>query len=305
MKPQPQRLLAAAALLAACSALQAAELGDAAPALKISEWVKGKEQKLADGKGRQYFVVEFWATWCPPCRVSIPHLTDMQKKFKENVTFIGVSGEEPATVKPFVTKMGAQMDYVVALDKDNGTSKGYMEAFGVEGIPHAFIVDKAGIIAWHGHPMAGLDKALEQMLAGKYDIAAARRAQLAAKLINQYAQFVVTGREADRAAKLGEQIVRDAGNDAQLMNEFAWFILTEEGVKNRNLALAMRAAKAAFDACDGKDPAIVDTYARALFDTGKKADAIKFQKQAIAMCKDATLKPELEKTLREYEEKSK
>jgi len=298
-------LVSAIALLAPHATATAADLGDAAPALKISEWIKGKEQKLADGKGKQYFVVEFWATWCPPCRVSIPHLTDMQKKFKDNVTFIGVSNEESATVKPFVTKMAAQMDYVVALDKDGGTSKGFMEAFGIEGIPHAFIVDKAGVIAWHGHPMAGLDKALDRMLAGKYDIATEKKSQQAGKLLSQYAQLVVAGRDAEKAAKLGEQIVKDAGSNPQLMNEFAWFILTEEKVKNRDLALAMRAAKAAFDACEGKDAAIVDTYARALFDTGKKADAIKFQKQAIELCKDAKMKAELVETLKGYEEKAK
>jgi tetratricopeptide (TPR) repeat protein len=180
-----------------------------------------------------------------------------------------------------------------------------MEAFRVEGIPHAFVVDKAGDIAWHGHPMAGLDKVLDAMIAGTYDIAAEKKAQQAGKLLGQYAQLVVAGEDPERAAKLGDAILKDAGSNAQLMNEFAWFILTEERVKNRDLALAMRVAKAALDACNGKDAAIVDTYARALFDTGKKADAIKFQRQAIELCKDPRMKAELEKTLKEYLEKAK
>jgi len=63
-----------------------------AAALKISDWVKGKPVDLAAGKGKQVYVIEFWATWCGPCRTSIPHLTELQKKFKDKgVTFVGVS----------------------------------------------------------------------------------------------------------------------------------------------------------------------------------------------------------------------
>lgn len=157
-------------LLAVWAALQAdaAELGVSAPALSVAEWVKGKAVNLNEGKGKNIYVVEFWATWCPPCRASIPHLTELQKKFKDqSVTFIGISDETVSVVKPFVTKMGAKMEYTVALDKDRKTSAAYMGAFGVGGIPHAFVVDKTGAIVWHGHPMGGLDKAIEAVLAGK------------------------------------------------------------------------------------------------------------------------------------------
>ena len=122
-------------------ALGAAELGQPAAPLKIKEWIKGKPVDLASAKGNQVLVVEFWATWCGPCRTSIPHLTELQKKFKD-VGFIGVSDEDAPTVKKFVNKMGDQMDYTVAIDDDRQTSKGYMEAFDQNGIPHAFIVDR-------------------------------------------------------------------------------------------------------------------------------------------------------------------
>jgi thiol-disulfide isomerase/thioredoxin len=146
----------------------AAELGMPAPALSVAEWVKGKAVNLNEGKGKTIYVVEFWATWCPPCRASIPHLTELQKKFKDKgVTVIGVSDETVSTVKPFVNKMGNKMEYTVAVDKGQKTSAAYMGAFGVDGIPHAFVVDKTGAIAWHGHPMGGLDKAIEDVLAGK------------------------------------------------------------------------------------------------------------------------------------------
>ena len=160
-------------IITLCAALalvqvKAAELGMPAPALNVAEWVKGKAVNFNEGKGKTIYVVEFWATWCPPCRASIPHLTELQKKFKDKgVTIIGVSDETVSTVKPFVIKMGAKMEYTVAVDKDQKTSAAYMGAFGVGGIPHAFVVDKTGAIVWHGHPMDGLDTAIEVVLEGK------------------------------------------------------------------------------------------------------------------------------------------
>src|SRR6187401_1988056 len=138
----------------------AGKLGQDAPPLKITSWIKGKPVDLAATKGKQVVVVEFWATWCGPCRTSIPHLTELQKKFKDQVVFIGLSDETEAKVKPFVEKMGNKMDYVVALDDQRKTSAGYMGAFGVNGIPHAFIVDKAGKLVWHGHPMDDMESVL-------------------------------------------------------------------------------------------------------------------------------------------------
>src|SRR2546425_1106795 len=63
-------------------------LGDPAPKLEVKSFVKGEPVKGFE-PGKNY-VVEFWATWCPPCRTSIPHLTELQKKHPD-VIFIGVS----------------------------------------------------------------------------------------------------------------------------------------------------------------------------------------------------------------------
>ena len=58
------------------------------------------------------------------------------------------------------------MDYMVAVDLEGAASEGYMEAYGVNTIPHAFIVDGKGQIVWHGHPMGGLDEALTEVIGG-------------------------------------------------------------------------------------------------------------------------------------------
>jgi hypothetical protein len=236
----------------------------------------------------------------------VPHLSELQKKFKDQgVVIIGISDEEAQKVKPFVEKMGDKMDYVVALDKDNGTFAAYMDAFGIDGIPHSFVVDTTGALVWHGHPMAGLDKTIEEVVTGKFDLEAAKKAAKAQAAVQEYFDLVVKGEKTARADELGSQIVSDAAKNAQLLNEFAWTILTEKRVKHRDLKLALRAAKLAYEGSEGKDASITDTYARALFDNGKVSEAIRYQKEAINGCQDERTKAELEKTLKAYQKKAK
>ena len=151
----------------AAAATLPTKLGDAAYPLTGLTWVKGDPVTIAPGK---VYVVEFWATWCPPCRTSIPHLTALQKKYQDRVVFVGVSQEAPDVVKPFVSKQGANMDYTVAIDTAGAVGRGYMGAFGQNTIPHAFVVDAAGKVVWYGHPMGPIDQVLDQVLAGTYSI---------------------------------------------------------------------------------------------------------------------------------------
>ena len=125
-------------------------------------YVKGNAVTIEVGK---VYVIEFWATWCPPCRDSIPHLTEIQKKYKDKgVTVIGISQEPINTVKPFVEKMGDKMDYTVAVDPDSKVADGYMGEYNQRMIPTAFVVNSKGNIAWIGHPMDGLDEVLEKII---------------------------------------------------------------------------------------------------------------------------------------------
>jgi len=154
-------------------------VGDPAPKLDVKSFVKGEAVKAFE-PGKNY-VVEFWATWCPPCKTSIPHLTELQKKHPE-VPFIGVSvfENDPSGVKPFVKEMGDKMDYRVAMDavpegKDRGEgamAKTWMEAAGQGGIPTAFIINKEGKVAWIGHPME-METPLSKVIDGTWDFKAA------------------------------------------------------------------------------------------------------------------------------------
>ena len=146
-------------------------VGDAAPALSVEKWVKG-DAVTGFEKGRVY-IVEFWATWCGPCKESMPHLSELQKQYKDKgLTIIGVSSvgcnDKLDKVEDMVKEKGDTMGYTVAWDKDGATNVSYMKASRQRGIPRAFVVDQKGNVAWIGHP-AELDFVLDDVIASKWD----------------------------------------------------------------------------------------------------------------------------------------
>ncbi len=178
--------VAAGATLPTQAAAEATlKVGDKAPKLQVGKWVQGEPVKEFS-KGTAY-IVEFWATWCGPCRVSIPHLNELHNKFKDKkLVVIGqdVWEREESKVEPFIKQMGDKMTYRVAMDDKSKVEKGamaetWMEAAGQNGIPSAFVVNREGVIAWIGHPMTLKEKTLEQILDGTFDVkkAAAEKAE--------------------------------------------------------------------------------------------------------------------------------
>jgi thiol-disulfide isomerase/thioredoxin len=160
------------------AALKPLHVGDPAPALDIKHWVKG--DKVAAFEPGKVYVVEFWATWCGPCKRSMPHLTKLQQQYKDyGVTFIGVSDEDLKTVKNFMaktdddgTKWADKMGYTVTTDPDQSVYESYMFGVGAGGIPTAFIVGKDTKIEWVGNPLfpeGEIDKALEGVVKDTWD----------------------------------------------------------------------------------------------------------------------------------------
>jgi len=151
-------------------------VGDPAPAIKAARWLKGSP--IEAFKKGEIYVLEFWATWCGPCKDAMPHITEMAKNLAGKVTFIGMDIWEKADsptaldqqVDKFVKDMGEKMDYTVAQDtRDEYMSMAWMKAAGRPGIPSSFIVGKDGRIWWVGHPK-GLKAVLDSILAGTFEI---------------------------------------------------------------------------------------------------------------------------------------
>jgi thiol-disulfide isomerase/thioredoxin len=168
--------------------VQAGSIGDPAPPLTVERWVKGSPCKLAPGTN--IYVVEFWATWCPPCRKSIPHLTELQKEYADKgVIFIGVSDEPLTDVVPFVASQGDNMAYRVGVDSSKRTYRAWMTAYGESGIPTAFIVDTNSMVVWHDHPN-NLDHALKRLTSGTFDLEYERNRETGGRLVLQYTALV-------------------------------------------------------------------------------------------------------------------
>lgn len=103
--------------------------------------IDGSTWRLAEQKGK-VVLVDFWATWCPPCRKTIPHLIDLQSEYGgRDVAIVGISLDQggPAVVSPFVQQAG--INYPIVVD-----SRGeWADRFGgVDGIPAFFLIDRNG-----------------------------------------------------------------------------------------------------------------------------------------------------------------
>jgi peroxiredoxin len=117
----------------------------------------GREVRLSDYRGK-VVLLEFWATWCPPCIMAIPDLNDINSKFKgRDFALLAVSiAERKELVREFAEEHG--INYTVLLDHKEVNSQ-----FGVMTIPTTFIIGKnGGIVAKHLGFVPGLAELLSE-----------------------------------------------------------------------------------------------------------------------------------------------
>jgi thiol-disulfide isomerase/thioredoxin len=299
MKKSVNRILFSLLVIAALTS-GAASIGDPAPPLTVEKWVKGSPFRIAPGTN--IFVVEFWATWCGPCRRSIPHLTEMQKKYGDKgVIFLGVSEEPLSDVGPFVASQGDNMAYRVGVDTSQRTLRAWMTAYGENGIPHAFIVNTNGIVVWHDYPDEDLDHALETLISGTFDLEYERNRETGGRLVLGYTALVKKPNAVAQAAPTGNKILSDYSRDWVIPYDLAKAILTDPAVRSRDLDLALRATTRATELTHQRGYQALAMHARALFANGKKQEAATTQKKALDLCDDPEDRPKLQQFLALYE----
>ena len=136
-------------------------------ALEFGTALSGVIPTKSDLKGK-VLLIDFWATWCGPCRAVIPEMNDWKKKFAKDLIVVGVSDETAETVQGFMTK--TKMDYTVTVDAKKTMSK----ILGVQGIPHVLIISQDGIVRYQGFPSQDEDKLttekLEQIIHANKDL---------------------------------------------------------------------------------------------------------------------------------------
>ena len=119
--------------------------------------LEGKQIKLTEFKGK-VVLLNFWATWCPPCRAEMPSIETLYQRYKPKASFqiLAVSvQEEPSVVKTFLEQN--PYSFPIALDP-NGEAA---QLYGIRGIPTTFIIDQKGTL--QGALVGGKDWATPQV----------------------------------------------------------------------------------------------------------------------------------------------
>jgi thiol-disulfide isomerase/thioredoxin len=114
-----------------------------APDFTMTDVSTGKSFRLSEQRGK-VVLIDFWATWCGPCRMAIPHLIELQREYrKKGLQVVGVSLDQqgPAVVKPFYEQW--KMNYAVVVDDQGVVARDYG---GIRSIPTALLLDKHGRI---------------------------------------------------------------------------------------------------------------------------------------------------------------
>jgi thiol-disulfide isomerase/thioredoxin len=121
----------------------AAAVGRPAPLQFTLKDMNGVDVKLESFRGK-VILLNFWATWCPPCVYEIPGLVELQTKYRDDLVVLGVSIDDtPEALKPYASKMQMNYPVLVGLERQD-----VQDAYGpMFGIPVSVFVDRDGTIA--------------------------------------------------------------------------------------------------------------------------------------------------------------
>jgi thiol-disulfide isomerase/thioredoxin len=124
-----------------------------APAISAEKWLTPPPDLTG-----KFLLVDFWATWCGPCRQTIPQLNALANRFKDKLVVIGLTDQTEQEVRKMTEP---RIEYSIAVDAQHRASS----AFGVERIPHAVLIDPKGIVRFEGHPGYLDERKLAKLLA--------------------------------------------------------------------------------------------------------------------------------------------
>ena len=145
-------------------------IGDPAPRLEVDRWMQG--EPLDAFEPGTVYVVEFWATWCQPCRKSLPQMDALARRYAgRGVRVIGVAAAEsdgPADLGKFLAD--ARLSYAIAYRGRTDMYDTWVRAARGSGLPWVFVIDRSGRLAWWGQPFYdAFDGVVDAVVAGTWN----------------------------------------------------------------------------------------------------------------------------------------
>lgn len=315
------------------------EVGAKAPGLTVTKWIGGEPVDLEKADPNDVFVLAFWPSVYRQARYYTPQLAELQRQFQDKrVRVIAVTDEDDETIQRFLNSgWRKQMTFTIAIDR-RGRS---MRRWTIENNrldPVRTYVVKSGKVVWAGNIHQELDSQVAEACGDAAYLAGAKEQQVQATKLRtafedekwddalaaldkmqafkpregrlctaRYMVLAMKKKDAAAAKAYGPTLLANC-DDPEVLNELAWGMLTEQTwTEARDLEFAREVAHKALRLTDEKNGAIVDTYARALFELGDLKAAIEWQKKAVKICQSndefrGSLN-EVENTLQRYQNK--
>ncbi|MBN1627294.1 MAG: redoxin domain-containing protein [Deltaproteobacteria bacterium] len=287
-------------------ALSSLNIGEPAPSLEGTHWIKGKAYDFK----KQVTIVEFWRTTCGSCRSQIPHLTSLQHTYGDRLSVITVSRDSVEKLEEYIKANGDQMDFAVgSVTKEVGDT--YMS--GVPGVPYAFIINRDGLIVWKGHP-SKIDDILSKTIDGMIDMEQLKKIDRLETSLNDALETndpnIIAPADsnllaADPGNELGLEIgmrlaiyneepgmvkemfdnINFTGLSSRNANIFAKMLVTESDLEYRYPDAAFRFSVHALKQ-DPENGSYMDVFARVLYCLADLDNAIIWEKKAISLNPD-------------------
>ena len=119
------------------------EGNESAPSLVLAD-IRGVEHSLEQYRGK-VVVVNFWATWCPPCVEELPSLENAWQRYRQQgLVVLAVSGEESDVVTSFLERLPSDITFPVLIDGDMKSGNRWQ----IRGLPTTVVVDRSGVVHW-------------------------------------------------------------------------------------------------------------------------------------------------------------
>ena len=119
------------------------EGNESAPSLVLAD-IRGVEHSLEQYRGK-VVVVNFWATWCPPCVEELPSLENAWHRYRQQgLVVLAVSGEESDVVSAFLERLPSDITFPVLIDGDMKSGNRWQ----IRGLPTTVVVDRSGVVHW-------------------------------------------------------------------------------------------------------------------------------------------------------------